>query len=343
MFGKKCTLCGGKLDGNNVCTECGLDNSKSEKNYKINTASCDREPLTHVHEENEKKKKKSAPKQYHMSAEQKAPKGKSGKKLALVVSIIFLVCGIAGPVFSLITTVMENSDFSTGSGTFSWDDDYDDYDYEEMDPYEYLEMELPESGDHAEYELTSGYYIVGVHIPAGNYKAVMQYDFDVVQVNDYDNGIYLYEYEGKDEKNYLNDLRLFDGAVVTISSETSVKLTTENAQQPAGTAMANPVTDTYMITDTKERTVGKDITPGVYDIRLTEGCGAFEMVIYDEDGAEYTYENFYFGEDESDGMEFKNLVLPENATITCEEGMNLTLTPSEIINSTDYLDYYIYY
>ena len=103
MFGKKCTLCGGKLDGNNVCTECGLDNSKSEKNYKINTASCDREPLTHVHEENEKKKKKSAPKQYHMSAEQKAPKGKSGKKLALVVSIIFLVCGIAGPVFSLIT------------------------------------------------------------------------------------------------------------------------------------------------------------------------------------------------------------------------------------------------
>ena len=55
MFGKKCTLCGGKLDGNNVCTECGLDNSKSEKNYKINTASCDREPLTHVHEENEKK------------------------------------------------------------------------------------------------------------------------------------------------------------------------------------------------------------------------------------------------------------------------------------------------
>ena len=29
--------------------ECGLDNNKSDKNYRINQSECDHEPLTHVH------------------------------------------------------------------------------------------------------------------------------------------------------------------------------------------------------------------------------------------------------------------------------------------------------
>ena len=33
MFGKRCSLCGGKLNSNGICTECGLDNNKSDKNY----------------------------------------------------------------------------------------------------------------------------------------------------------------------------------------------------------------------------------------------------------------------------------------------------------------------
>ena len=51
MFGRRCSLCNGKLDGRNICKECGLDNSKSEKYYKINQSSCDGQPLTHVHED----------------------------------------------------------------------------------------------------------------------------------------------------------------------------------------------------------------------------------------------------------------------------------------------------
>ena len=49
MFGKRCSLCGGKLNSNGICTECGLDNNKSDKNYRINQSECDHEPLTHVH------------------------------------------------------------------------------------------------------------------------------------------------------------------------------------------------------------------------------------------------------------------------------------------------------
>ena len=41
MFGKRCTLCGGKLDSNGICKECGLDNKKNDKNYRVNQSSCD--------------------------------------------------------------------------------------------------------------------------------------------------------------------------------------------------------------------------------------------------------------------------------------------------------------
>ena len=54
MFGKRCSLCGGKLNSSGICIECGLDNSKSDKNYRINQSDCDGMPLTHVHDEKEK-------------------------------------------------------------------------------------------------------------------------------------------------------------------------------------------------------------------------------------------------------------------------------------------------
>ena len=61
MFGRRCTLCGGKLDSHNICTECGLDNNKSEKNYRINQSSCDDLPLTHVHTETYQKPRREEP------------------------------------------------------------------------------------------------------------------------------------------------------------------------------------------------------------------------------------------------------------------------------------------
>ena len=53
MFEKRCSLCGGKLRGN-ICTECGLDNSKSDANY-VSSGSTHRlgEGMTHEHKDNE--------------------------------------------------------------------------------------------------------------------------------------------------------------------------------------------------------------------------------------------------------------------------------------------------
>lgn len=45
---RRCSLCGGKLKGN-ICTECGLDNSKNDSNYVTGKSHGDEAGLTHVH------------------------------------------------------------------------------------------------------------------------------------------------------------------------------------------------------------------------------------------------------------------------------------------------------
>lgn len=48
----KCILCGGKIR-NGICTECGLDNKKTDAVYRsqLNSSQCGSAPLTHVHGE----------------------------------------------------------------------------------------------------------------------------------------------------------------------------------------------------------------------------------------------------------------------------------------------------
>lgn len=48
----KCILCGGKLRSG-ICTECGMDNNKTDAAYRsqLNSSQCERAPLTHVHGE----------------------------------------------------------------------------------------------------------------------------------------------------------------------------------------------------------------------------------------------------------------------------------------------------
>ena len=52
--------------------------------------------------------------------------------------------------------------------------------------------------------------------------------------------------------------------------------------------------------------------------------------------------DLYLGENCTDGKEYKNLVLPKNAQITLDDNMELRLTPSEKVSTTDYYQYYNY-
>lgn len=378
MFGQRCTLCGGKLDSRKICTECGLDNSRSEKYYKVNQSSCDGEPLTHVHEEAREKKEKSKNDGYHRNRGQytfeeikqkTAKKQKAGKKQTTInrqetekksglIKKAVTVC----IVLSVLGTIIESLS-EMGLSETKFGDLFDEInlgggsDYERSYPYEWLEKEgeeLPQDGEEAEFTLVSGKYIVGVHIPAGCYEAETQNEYDVVQVDDSQHSIYLYERTGSEDENYLDDLRLFDGAVVTISAEEPVKFLTENAQEVE--YEDNPLTLDYLLAgSTEAKTAGVDFEPGVYDLEALQGAGGVTVKIYDTEGSGEVVRNYslYLGEDNADGKYYKNLILPERSTIETEdyragddetgEEFGLSMTPSQSIASTDYLEMYMDY
>ena len=215
-------------------------------------------------------------------------------------------------------------------------------DYTRSDPYEYVTKELPEDGESVSFELTSGDYVVGVHIPEGNYQADVSYDYDTVQVDDGDSGFYLYEYAGRTDGDYLDDLRLYNGAIVHISSQTTITLYSDNAQTENILYENNPLAGQEPLVVKKDLTVGPDLPAGVYDLILVSGEGSVDIDIYTEYGESMETKNLYLGENCTDGKEYKNLVLPKNAQITLDDNMELRLTPSEKVSTTDYYQYYNY-
>ena len=322
MFGNRCSLCNGKLNSRKICKECGLDNSKSEKYYKINQSSCDNLPMTHVHEELRQKEKtvRKKPVKHADSTNKKGVMG--GISVALVLISV---------IISLVTNLIDSN----------YIDPEPEYGVEEIyDPYEYLEAELPEFGEICTYTLCSGQYVVGVHIPAGYYVAIMENESDSIEITDNMNGIYLYQnlFDGANE--YLDDLRLFSGAVVTITSQDGIQLDTENGQTGEMPALAeNFLTESYTMYGYDEAEAGIDFEAGVYDISTDASYSYVNLTIYDEDGSEWDFRSFDLGEEGVHGTSFKNVVIPEGAIISCEDG-NVKMVPSEWIWTTDYMEHY---
>ena len=88
---------------------------------------------------------------------------------------------------------------------------------------------------------------------------------------------------------------------------------------------------------------GEDFEAGVYDLEVVKGIGGVTLIVYDREGDSCENRFMYLSADGKSG--YRNLVIPENAQISFEEGdaIELTLTPSEVISSANYLRYYIYY
>lgn len=353
MFGKRCSLCGGKLNSNGICTECGLDNNKSDKNYRINQSECDHEPLTHVHhgknEKPEKQPKPNTPRQSWQGStttysgntgstgstgRKKSGKNKKpGRIISKIIAVIVIFNVFFGIFQPLVSDILDDAISGYQENT---------QDYTRSDPYENVTKELPEDGESVSFELTSGDYVVGVHIPEGNYQADVSYDYDTVQVDDGDSGLYLYEYAGRTDGDYLDDLRLYNGAIVHISSQTTITLYSDNAQTDNVFYEDNPLAGQKPVTIKEDAIVGPDLPAGVYDLTLVSGEGSVDVDIYTEYGESMETKNLYLGENCTDGKEYKNLVLPKNAQITLDDNMELRLTPSEKVPTTDYYQYYNY-
>ncbi|MFR0962493.1 MAG: hypothetical protein ACLSGB_11990 [Dorea sp.] len=373
MFGKRCSLCGGKLNSSGICTECGLDNSKSDKNYRINRSDCDGMPLTHVHEEKEKyrpdrkadhrkinhretdyKKRDYGNQSYRMNESDmtrtkrrkrvQSPDITNRKRPLKIVVLVIIVIAVLGNLYDeykydikyMIEDAVQGV-FQDKEGQTANDTDESDYDH-----YQYVTREIPEEGESTDYELSSGNYVVGVEIPEGIYTVTPKDDYDTVQIDDSENSIYLYEYtEGKKDK--IEDVRLYKGAVLTLRCKTTEKLHTDNAQdidtlETAG--QSNPLAEPVEIKGQKVLTAGKDFEPGIYDLDRISGDGDVKITIYSEEQEEMNSWSQYLSEDGIDGETFHYLVIPENAVVEVSEDLRIKLTPTEMIASTDYYSFY---
>lgn len=373
MFGKRCSLCGGKLNSRGICTECGLDNSKSDKNYRINRSDCDGMPLTHVHEEKEKhrpdrkadhreinhketnhKKRDYGKQGYRMNGSDMTGKKRrkhvqtpditNRRRPLKIVILAIIVIAVLGNLYEEHKYDIEYAVGDAVQGVFqdTGDQKTNDTDETDYDHYQYVTREIPKEGESADYELASGNYVAGVEIPEGIYTVTPQDDYDTVQIDDPENSIYLYEYtEGKKDK--IKDIRLYKGAHLTLNCRTTVKLHTDNAQDVEAMETAgqsNPLTESVDIKGQKTLTAGRDLEPGIYDLSRVSGAGNVDVIIYSDEQEEINSWSQCLSEDGIDGETFHYLVIPENATMEVPEDLKIRLTPSEQIASTDYYGFY---
>lgn len=373
MFGKRCSLCGGKLNSRGICTECGLDNSKSDKNYRINRSDCDGMPLTHVHEEKEKhrpdrkadhreinhketnhKKRDYGKQGYRMNESDMTGKKRrkhvqtpditNRRKPLKIVILAIIVIAVLGNLYEEHKYDIEYAIGDAVQGVFqdTGDQKTNDTDETDYDHYQYVTREIPKEGESADYELASGNYVAGVEIPEGIYTVTPQDDYDTVQIDDPENSIYLYEYtEGKKDK--IKDIRLYKGAHLTLNCRTTVKLHTDNAQDVEAMETAgqsNPLTESVDIKGQKTLTAGRNLEPGIYDLSRVSGAGNVDVIIYSDEQEEINSWSQCLSEDGIDGETFHYLVIPENATMEVSEDLKIRLTPSEQIASTDYYGFY---
>lgn len=373
MFGKRCSLCGGKLNSRGICTECGLDNSKSDKNYRINRSDCDGMPLTHVHEEKEKhrpdrkadhreinhkgtnhKKRDYGKQGYRMNESDMTGKKRrkhvqtpditNRRRPLKIVILAIIVIAVLGNLYEEHKYDIEYAVGDAVQGVFqdTGDQKTNDTDETDYDHYQYVTREIPKEGESVDYELASGNYVAGVEIPEGIYTVTPQDDYDTVQIDDPENSIYLYEYtEGKKDK--IKDIRLYKGAHLTLNCRTTVKLHTDNAQDVEAMETAgqsNPLTESVDIKGQKTLTAGRNLEPGIYDLSRVSGAGNVDVIIYSDEQEEINSWSQCLSEDGIDGERFHYLVIPENATMEVSEDLKIRLTPSEQIASTDYYGFY---
>lgn len=229
-----------------------------------------------------------------------------------------------------------------------WTEDI--YVEEEYDPYQYTDKVLSETGAHFDKVMDPGIYIVGRHIPEGRYYVKLLEGNGSFSVQDDENSIYISEFMQTDEEYSVEeyeDLRLFTGAILKISSGMHIQMTSENTQIENMAFTENPLKDTVEVKS--DMIAGKDFEPGFYDVHLTGGeWGIFSYRVPGTLSEELIEESdsmtdmiFYNPEvEKGNELVFHNLSIPEGTLLRLEENTKVTLTPSENIATTDYFSYY---
>ena len=376
MRGRKCSLCGGRLNHNNICTECGLDNTKSDADYHMYQNIADYGELTHTHRSAQthswEAKTVQKPERSRTKKAQKNPENRvssaEARRMMQQAKTSFEQHGqtvtwdrearwrqsartvkrkrrIARST-AIITIVLlfcgmmpgMLSLFSEMISGDSFGGRETEVEEYEYDPYKYLTEEFREGGEVYSTVLEAGEYIVGVHIPEGKYIVKRKEDYGSIRVRDEVNDLYMSYFLGGEDTGEADDIRLFLGARVSLDTE--VEFISENAQTSLMESQENPLTENILL-DSEMLTAGESFEPGVYDFVITSGFGSINIEISDEQAGFLDSVYVWLDAENDNKQVYRNVVLPEGTQLTCtEEDMLVTLIPSETIVNTDYISYY---
>ncbi|WP_041140126.1 zinc ribbon domain-containing protein [Beduini massiliensis] len=195
--------------------------------------------------------------------------------------------------------------------------------------YKEVTYSLQKTGDSVELVLPAGNYTVGQDIPEGVYKVTNLSGFGPLKVNDTVNFITIFTSMISDKEtsdyfsSYLEDVRLYQGAQVTISTD-EMKFESKNARNDLMQKRPkNTLTQEFTISSPVM--IGETIPEGTYDIIAIEGEGRVSSENY-----EYgIHEELSFNEDDYTVQTFKNVQLIKYNKLNVDEGLTIKLIPSE--------------
>ena len=274
--------------------------------------------------------------------------GSSRSRAAIAIVILVIIICIAAPVLFQIA----KSAIETGSvpDTDSWqsaidslfsDDNNSPLDLNDHDTYAYVTREIPEDGTSYENTLSDGFYQVGIHIPEGVYHVELAEESADLHITDTENIIYDSVWFGDeaeyDEVTEADDIRLYNGAEISITGGGSLIFTTDNAQPFTQETAANPLTES-LILEEGVSIAGENIPEGIYDIILAEDDEYISFgleLVYPNEYSEYLWASNSSGEPEE---RIINVIIPDGTELTLDGGP-IELVPSGGYFEADFADY----
>lgn len=359
-FGKRCTLCGGKLDRQYRCTECGLDNTKNDDMYKglLNRNNCDDKPLTHVHhketyqtenrhlsqqELKERLQKKYAGKaagqkasSYHTNTYNTGsyqPKTKNSwqtsktkqtkNKAGAVVGIIIAIFGVLPSLLGLIFEIVDDKFVNQEEVEVWGDTDYIEYEYENY--------------------LPSGFYTVGVHLPEGTYD--IRFDWgtssylDIYEYVDGELNQVGFHYLDLEKDSMVEDIFLKEGMILKISMNSGLMFGSDDYAYDMTYEAENPLTESYYIID--QAVAGEDFPAGVYDIYYEPTSDEYEngavgyisYDIWDSQKQEIIMGETLYVESYQGTVSYNNVALLDGAEISLIDLAEIRIVPSVVVDS----------
>lgn len=371
----RCSLCGSRLN-NGVCEFCGLNNKMYDREYMKDPYHMQAAGTDAGTQKSTAGRRRSAPQQIrglpgmqktagdsrqrqpfsansprrNDHARSKSPASRTAKYRAvtLIIVLVVIIFMFAPVLFEIGRTIFDSGSSSEGD---SWltgiedifsDDSEDSWSYDDYDPYTYVTREIPETGSTYETTIGDGIYQVGIHLPEGIYHVELTGEGGSLQISDAENLIYESVWFGEDEEYdevmETDDLRLYNGAEISISGGALLSFSTSNAQPLVQETTANPLTEP-VAPDEGTYTVGDGIiAEGIYDVILeeTDSYTSFSLdLTYPNGSSEYLWT--YYDSGFSEGR-IRNIILPAGTEIIFS-GDPVEFVPSEGYFEVDYAEY----